>query len=245
MCRILLLTKCSFAEQQIEQQIRLLGHEVFCTNSFLEMLMYGTVSQDLLKEFQVVLLSDTITDQERAYILPLLENQVDLIIQKIDVPLSDEELAKRRMHGVKRFLPNQPTTEILREVLSVPNVINEKAMNQRYASLPKAVPSNEQELLENISLSRLEKKVFHHLLEANGKVLSRDELCQMIWDSKPTNSNQSQLSCLIKRLRGKLEKAGLDGKALKTLWGKGYKLEKNLFPDMPSAETEVPALAAQ
>ena len=245
MHRILLLTKCIFAEQQIEQQIRLLGHEVFCTNSLLEMLMRNTLPQDLLKEFQVVLLSDTITDQERACILPFLENHVDLIIQKTDAPISEEELERLKMAGVERVLPNQLSTETLREVLSVPNTTSKKTQNKRVVLLAKAIPRNERELLENVSLSRLEREVFHCLLEADGKVLSRDELCQMIWHSKPTNSNQSQLSCLVKRVRVKLEMAGLDGDCLKTSWGRGYLLDRNLFPDMPSAETEVPALAVQ
>ncbi|MBO1306431.1 helix-turn-helix domain-containing protein [Enterococcus sp. 669A] len=245
MCRILLLTKCCFAEQQIEQQIRLLGHEVFCTNSLLEMLMRGTVPQELLKEFQIVLLSDTITDKERGRVLLLLGNHVDLIIQKTDASFSEEELDKQKISGVKRFLSNEPSTETLREVLSVPNAMSTKSLNNRVVLMTKAIPYNEQELLENVSLSRLEKAVFHCLLEADGTVYSRDELCEMIWHSKPTNSNQSQLSGLIKRLRIKLEIAGLDGSCLKTLWGKGYILEKNLFPEMPGVETEVPALAAQ
>lgn len=60
MCRILLLTKCVYANQELEQTIRRLGHEVLSSVSLIDLIKNGQVPEEFIREFHPILLSETI-----------------------------------------------------------------------------------------------------------------------------------------------------------------------------------------
>ena len=99
MSRILMLTRCQYAEENIERIIRKLGHEIFCTTSILDMIKYGKSSSEFLKQFHIVLLSETISNKECQEIIGKLEKDQFIIIQLRGEALAKEEQEGKRKEG--------------------------------------------------------------------------------------------------------------------------------------------------
>ncbi len=71
-----------------------------------------------------------------------------------------------------------------------------------------------------IDLSKNEFKIFYHLLENRGKIVTRDELMNYLWDTNEFIDDNT-LTVNINRLRTKLEEIGYDNTIL-TKRGQGY-----------------------
>lgn len=219
--RVLLLTKCFFAEQYLEQQIRKLGHEVFCSETCLETLVNNQLSKDFLCFFQTVLLSETIPEREIEQLLPIFEEVGLTIIQKngqIELPEKEQENLY--------FIPIEPSLEVLREIL----ISSEQQQKQKpIEPIFSPAGASEKEWCDYLHLSRLERKLIEHLIEAQGQTVSREELCKKIWRCSPNNSTNSQLSNLTKRIRVKMREANISEEILRTNWGNGYQLDQSLL----------------
>ena len=76
----------------------------------------------------------------------------------------------------------------------------------------------------DVYLSALEYRLLLVFLGHRGKVLSRSQLLEEIWDAAGDFVNDNTLTVYIKRLREKIENVS-DQWELKTVWGVGYKFE--------------------
>lgn len=77
---------------------------------------------------------------------------------------------------------------------------------------------------EEITLTKLEFKIFSAMLSYPGKLFTREEILAEIWDSSGNFVNDNTLSVTMKRIREKI--GDMDGKRIKTVRGIGYRLEK-------------------
>lgn len=77
---------------------------------------------------------------------------------------------------------------------------------------------------EEITLTKLEFKIFSAMLSYPGKLFTREEILDEIWDSSGNFVNDNTLSVTMKRIREKI--GDLNGKRIKTVRGIGYRLEK-------------------
>ena len=84
------------------------------------------------------------------------------------------------------------------------------------------------------SLSSNEKKLLYHLYDyqKDGKVLSREKMCSLIWETEATRSNLCQLSNLANRIKKKLAIYQFPDGELTTSWNKGYFLGDLLFSEI-------------
>ncbi|WNF20899.1 response regulator transcription factor [Mesobacillus jeotgali] len=76
----------------------------------------------------------------------------------------------------------------------------------------------------SIILTQTEFDILAALIEHRGKVLSREQLVDMIWGIEFMGEDRT-VDSHIKNLREKLQKAGVDKSIVKTVWGIGYKME--------------------
>ena len=124
------------------------------------------------------------------------------------------------------ILKKDATFEEIREKLhELQKELHDQEMsNNKFVVLGSAEKDELKPLIARFS--KTEKKLFENLLNAysKGEVLSRVELCERLWSEGSTSSNMSQLSCLINKLKRKLEEGGITGETIVTLWGRGYKL---------------------
>jgi len=77
-----------------------------------------------------------------------------------------------------------------------------------------------------LSLTRKEYDLLYLFLANRGRIFSRDELLDRIWGYDYTGDTRT-VDTHMRRLRAKLEKAGVQGASLATVWGRGYRLEES------------------
>lgn len=90
------------------------------------------------------------------------------------------------------------------------------------------VNTNEAKIYKNgkeIVLTAMEYRLFLILLNNQGKVLSRNQLLENIWDIDGVFVNDNTLTVYIKRLRDKIEDNSDEPKIIKTVRKMGYILE--------------------
>ncbi len=78
---------------------------------------------------------------------------------------------------------------------------------------------------EEIFLSALEYRLFLVFLNNRGKILSRGQLLEEIWDVVGEYVNDNTLTVYIKRLRDKIERDPQNPQIIKTVRGLGYRME--------------------
>ena len=78
---------------------------------------------------------------------------------------------------------------------------------------------------EPVSLTPIEFDILWCLAENRGRVVSQEELFQQVWGEKYLDSNNTVM-VHIRRLREKLKEPPRNPKIIKTVWGVGYKIEK-------------------
>ncbi len=79
---------------------------------------------------------------------------------------------------------------------------------------------------QELFLSALEYRLFLVFLQNRGRVLSRSQLLEEIWDVAGEYVNDNTLTVYIKRLREKIEKDIQSPQIIKTVRGMGYKMEE-------------------
>ena len=72
-----------------------------------------------------------------------------------------------------------------------------------------------------VKLTALEFKLLSYLIENRGKVISKKELFEKVWEDKFTGDGT--LNVHIRRLREAIEKNPNEPEYLQTVWGNGYK----------------------
>lgn len=77
-----------------------------------------------------------------------------------------------------------------------------------------------------LSLTRKEYDLLYLFLANRGRIFSRDELLDHLWGYDYTGDTRT-VDTHMRRLRAKLEKAGVQGASLATVWGRGYRLEES------------------
>ena len=78
---------------------------------------------------------------------------------------------------------------------------------------------------KELFLSALEYRLFLVFLNNRGKILSRGQLLEEIWDVAGEYVNDNTLTVYIKRLRDKIERDPQSSEIIKTVRGLGYRME--------------------
>lgn len=79
---------------------------------------------------------------------------------------------------------------------------------------------------EEIKLTPIEFKILVYLFEQQGKVVTSEELFEVVWQEKYLENNNTVMAH-IARLREKLHELPRKPKFIKTVWGVGYTIENS------------------
>lgn len=223
MCSIVIITRNILVEQNLQQQLQHLGHEVFCVG----IENYQFKSQLLVDFFDSFILSETLSNEESQVIIQQVRSgeQPIEVIRKVETLPSKEQSAEFAGLELHSYLPICATLEDLREKYA------KKQTNWENDSNSMLNLVSERTYL-GVNLAKNEKKLVQILLENAGSCVERNKICENIWGIQPTNSSMSQLSALIKKIQVKFEEAGLEYRLILTYWGRGYQLN-------PQAEESV------
>lgn len=212
----MLLTKNILVEDEFCRKLNCLGYEVFCTKQILDDLLSNTKPTAELP-LRTVLISDTVPNDEAALLIKIInkrngvawrleEAHPSAIGTRLD--LTECTISKNgcinelrevlfTCFNNEKFLENQPSIERSRMVLTK-------------ADWPK--------------FSKTEHKIFSLLFQANGSIVSREEICKELWRKELNHSKKSHISRLIRDIRKKMDAANIDSKRLETKWKSGYQL---------------------
>lgn len=79
---------------------------------------------------------------------------------------------------------------------------------------------------KQIMLTPIEFKILWLLCENRGQVVSSEQIFEQVWQEKYLDCNNTVM-VHIRRLREKLGEPARKPRWIKTVWGVGYKVEKN------------------
>lgn len=230
MNRILILTKNLFAERYLSEQLQKLNNEVMISVSIWENWENSGRIDDFVKSFQLILLSETLTDKEtEAFGKQFNTNCLLRIVGEIP---SEEMISEWKYWHIFDWIFADTTLERLREKLlyhpPLDQVVFEDGSIKGKEMLGGTVTLDYTRkpfplYYSDVHFTKNEKGVINQLMTAHNLSLTRDELCAD-WRSKNQNSKLSQLSSTIAKIRKKVNEAYGIEEAVITLWGEGYRL---------------------
>lgn len=227
MRNILLLTKSLFNERKIEQQLQQLDCEVYVSKKLLENCLFEEADMVFIGGFDIVLLSETISNNEMVSLLPKLKFADVYIVRKSDLSLSEDEKNDWKKQGIVSWVKTESDLEELRE--SIDYAISMKNSSIIHSNILKLKRPVKRKSIHSIALTPKERSLINLLYHAKGSVISRDTLSLKLWDQPSSNSTMTQLSTMTHRLRGKFKEQGIIGETIQTVWGLGYKLSEGFF----------------
>lgn len=226
MGHVLILTRNILSDGELQEKLQYLNYEVFCSASLFDYLIQRQTYPELMNHFHIIIFSETVSNAEINFLLPLFEGRKNLLFRKTGEASDVDELL-----NTKEIVTINLTMDSLREKL-----MDTKFRHSDFTEFSKfgvdytsgskiKIP----EQLDQLNLSKLEERVFNELYHSNGEVITREDLCYKIWGTGVTNSHLSHLSSIIKKLRMKIEKLNLSQEAIKTVWGEGYQLSEDFY----------------
>ncbi|WP_053363677.1 response regulator transcription factor [Bacillus sp. FJAT-27251] len=123
-------------------------------------------------------------------------------------PFDESELMARVQALLRRSKKTVPDKEILKY----------KNLHMNLAAREVSFNGNK------MSLTQTEFDLLEALLKHKGKVLSREQLVELVWGMEFLGEDRT-VDSHIRNLREKLKHAGADKSFVKTVWGIGYKIE--------------------
>ena len=178
------------------------------------------------KQYQLLLLDVSLKDGDGFAVCNMA--------QKIQLPViflsasSDEETVVRGLNiGADDYItkPFRP-----KELLSrIKNVLRRHTGHQTIILLDEIQVDIEKAIVKKkekeINLSALEYKLLTLFIDHRGKLLTRDQLLDEIWNIAGDFVNDNTITVYIKRLREKIEHDPTNPKIIKTVRGLGYRMD--------------------
>lgn len=225
MCRVLVVTKNIFIEQNLQAQLQHLDYEVYCSKDLSHIL---EDESPLLRHFQCVIISETFSYKEYQEIVSIIRKKAHnpLIIRKAEQELPKSESEQQ---GIE-ILSINASLEELREKIITPKTVERHY--QRLNSLENA------ELFENkmeqLTFTNTEKRLLKAFICKSSipECIDREELCETLWSRGVNLSTTTQLSTLVQNIRRKCAELGIQELPIETVWGRGYQLEKQFHESM-------------
>ncbi len=165
--------------------------------------------KEIRKEYSVPVIFLTARSDEIDKVVGLEIGADDYMVK----PFSPRELTAR-VKAIFRRTQNGVGTDNNINKSSLPFEVNEEQYKISYFS-------------QNLDLSRYEFKLLKIFITRPGKIYSRDQLMDMVWD-EPEMSMDRTVDAHIKNLRNKLKKIKPDIDPIKTHRSIGYSLKENI-----------------
>lgn len=226
---ILVLTKNLLTEKELQEQLQHLNYEVFCSVNILRQLQNKPNQTKVIKGYQVIIFSETVTNHEIQELLLFIAAEGVLLVRKLMQEPTKQEQEELNQLGLDMWICAGGSLDILREHLASQLLNHRKKENNNifFFYQKEDSPKTLEEFKKG--LTKKEKTAFECLLTNEGSLVSREMLCQYIWNGGPNNSRLTQISVLVKRLKQKLQEAGFQEELIETVWGCGYQLSPKLM----------------
>lgn len=223
---VLIVTNNMENERKLQESLQRLNCEVLISSSMVEQLYYDAEEISVfLGQVQWVIVSETILEQDFQLMATQLMRQEHLIIYRKVSSLSDVLEQKTLPKGC-HWLPRDSSMEELREKFSQ-SLIEKRTSVIKEGREERQIKIQEQVTLFSQDLAKSEYRLFAYLLQHEDQVIAREQLCHLLWQEGVSQSHSAQLSNIRRMLTKKLEKHGMNGVKLLTVWREGYRLRLN------------------
>lgn len=213
--RILIITKNILSEESIQHKLQRMNYEVFTSVTLFDTTRDAFISERILNYFNVIIVSETLNNKEFKEILLICNNDDFVILRKYEDFVSKKEKQEFESLGVSGWIDSHSNFEMVRNEL------------QPILEAKKNHLENHIFLLTSPRFSKIEGKVIKCIHSGSGLPVSREKICELVWENGSTHSRMVSLSVAVRRIREKANAAGLEGEAIETHWGKGYSLSDN------------------
>lgn len=224
---VLILTHNILVERPLVEKLQRLNIEVLSSAKLLTMIQANQVPLDVLSFFDVVIVSETISDQELTVVLEKVGDKFTIIREADRLP-QKEEKAEWTALGVDEWLLEDETLSGLREKLAE-NTLKDSVYSVGFGVRQQAESEQEKRPLPLWNLTRSEREMLSTLIATKEAPISRNDLAIKIWGDSDSASHMTRLSTIIKHLRNKLKIDGVEYDVIRTNWGEGYQLSKVFF----------------
>ncbi|GCF93810.1 hypothetical protein NRIC_17010 [Enterococcus florum] len=176
---------------------------------------------DFLHFFNIVIFSETLSNREVENVLEFLEKPEFQFVRRAETT-SEKQSYSKEVH----YLPVELSLSELRE-----QMLKFAGENQEEESFGlkeyEFSETNRHNLLTFYnSLNKLELRILKVLLEHIDGIVSREELCTILWEEGMSNSRLVQISSAIGSIRKKMEQANVNDFNIITYWRNGYRLSE-------------------
>lgn len=229
MARILIITRNLLAEQDLQAILQRSNDEVYCSS---DLMADARLSPEIIQYFSLVIFSDTVStlDISKCYSF-FKENGLAILRKGNKNDLKKSEFSYLIEEFDDWIDRDASEIEIIEKIAKFTS-----GQKKAWAASDETSGSKKEKNADLFffSLSSNEKKLLYHLYQyqKEGRVLSREKLCQLIWESDVTKSNLCQLSNLTHRIKKKLTVNHFPDGELITSWNKGYFLGDLLFSEV-------------
>ncbi|MGM0216137.1 hypothetical protein IGI42_003732 [Enterococcus sp. AZ109] len=245
---MLILTKNILSEERLIKKLHHLNNEVLCSVDLLDYLRQGKNILPI-NYFQLVLLSETLSNAELEIFLPRLSKLSAAIVR-----VSDQEKLERNpsdtpwIHG---WISTNDSLEKIRENLAEaieilngkPRWVTRANEYTRVSNLAKS------DLIRTVrsTFSKMESRIFDRLLVARikGQSINQQEMGEYLWENSGTSLNVYQLSCFIQAIEHKFNKAGILEEIITTTLDNGYQINTKFYQKWLQDEPEISHLTYQ
>ena len=193
------------------------GYEVTTIDNF-----DNTIKSILNTECDLVILDINLPNVNGEYILKEIrkDSNIPIIIVTSRNTEIDELLSIN--YGADDFITKPYNKEIL--LARINRILNRNTLDELKIKYKDIILDISKSIIIkdniNIDLTKNELKIFYYLLKNIGKIISRDELMDYLWDNNEFVDDNT-LTVNINRLRSKLEDIGLNDTII-TKRGQGY-----------------------
>lgn len=173
--------------------------------------------QEIRKKSNVPILFLTAKDQESDKLLGLMSGGDDYLVK----PFSYAELLARVKALLRRHLIYDKAGEsgLEQKIQAEWIEVNDIRINTRNNCIyVDGIETN---------LTEMEYKILLLLMKNSGKIISVQNLYESVWEAPYLYSSGNTVMVHIRRLRKKIEKDPQNPKWIVSVWGKGYRFEKN------------------
>ncbi|ROZ30764.1 winged helix-turn-helix domain-containing protein, partial [Enterococcus avium] len=196
---------------------------VFLSDQFLTLHIKRDTVASLTDFFKIIVLSETLTNQEVLLLLKSFKGQSLSIFREVERLPTKKEQQLWTERGINEWLVKDMMLEEIREMLD--GYIDSSKERQIFTE----EEENEKRSLSSLALNSTQLRFLQILYREHDQIISREKMCELLWERPGNASNLSQLSCLVKLLRKKLNDQGVEGESILTVWGQGYRLSDTFF----------------
>lgn len=203
MNRILLLTTNVLAEEEMQQELHRMNYEVLASASYFTQLNLDMPIKEELSGFQLILFSQYLSDNEIETVLPLLVGSEQPLLQVVTQPTETLPTRTWREEATVQVVSLENKSRHLKEAIDrlLHGSLEEQWLEQR----GQLIQPEKVSLFRQLSFSNIERQIIEILYQAQGSLVTKEDLSELIWGQPLTKSRVVQIYTNISRIKEKIE----------------------------------------